>query len=258
MVFLAAFAVLVAMGAVDAHLACIHSYTREPLLFCVPHTLRGWQHVSGYCRLPPLVVKSERYLSPKKSYLRVAVSMAEDGDDPELAGSKKSKKRKRTVKVDPLTLPPSADTFPEYAQRDFFRYELVHQSKKSGARVGRIHTPHGIVDTPGYVPVATNAALKAADHGLLDAEANQQLMFCNTYHLVLQPGSDLVEEAGGLHKFMGRDPTRPLITDSGGFQVLLSPAYLSLHEKETEGPFLTWGTARDRFFHWHLALWRTT
>ena len=85
----------VAMGAVDAHLACIHSYTREPLLFCVPHTLRGWQHVSGYCRLPPLVVKSERYLSPKKSYLRGAVSMAEDGDDPEQAGSKKSKKNNK-------------------------------------------------------------------------------------------------------------------------------------------------------------------
>jgi queuine tRNA-ribosyltransferase len=151
--------------------------------------------------------------------------MVEGRDEPEQATVKK--KKKRTLPVDPLTPPPSADTFPKYAPRDYFRYEIIHQSKKSGARVGRIHTPHGVVDTPGYVPVATMAALKAVDHRQMDLEASQQLMFCNTYHLVLQPGSDLVEAAGGLHKFMARDPTRPLITDSGGFQVLCPPAFRS-------------------------------
>ena len=63
------------------------------------------------------------------------------------------------------------------------------------------------------------AAQKAVDHRLMDSLADQHLMFCNTYHLLLQPGPDVVEAAGGLHKFMGRDLTRPLITDSGGFQV---------------------------------------
>ncbi|KAJ1464570.1 hypothetical protein T484DRAFT_1868732 [Baffinella frigidus] len=60
---------------------------------------------------------------------------------------------------------------------------------------------------------------KAVGHYyVLDPVADQQLMFCNTYLLLLQPGTEIIEKAGGLHKFMGRDPTRPLITDSGGFQ----------------------------------------
>jgi len=92
----------------------------------------------------------------------------------------------------------------------------VYQSKKSRARVGRIHTPHGIVETPGFVSVATNGALKAVDHRAGDA-TDCQLMFCNSYHLLIQPGPAVIEKAGGLHKFINRD--RPLITDSGGFQV---------------------------------------
>ena len=119
-------------------------------------------------------------------------------------------------KIDPLTPPPPASEFPPYAPRDFFRYELIHQSKKSNARVGRIHTPHGVIDTPGFVAVGTMGALKAVPHQELQA-ANVQLMFSNTYHLMLQPGADLVENAGGLHAFIGRDA--PIITDSGGFQV---------------------------------------
>jgi queuine tRNA-ribosyltransferase len=95
-------------------------------------------------------------------------------------------------------------------------FELLHQSKKSNARVGRIHTPHGIIDTPGFVAVGTNGTLKCLDNALVD-QMKQQLMFCNTYHLLLQPGPDLVEKAGGLHKFIGR--SQPIITDSGGFQV---------------------------------------
>jgi len=116
----------------------------------------------------------------------------------------------------PLTPPPPASEFPPYEPRDFFRYELIHQSKKSAARVGRIHTPHGVIETPGYVAVGTNGALKAVPHQEL-AAAGLDLMFANTYHLMLQPGPDLVASAGGLHEFIGRDA--PIITDSGGFQV---------------------------------------
>jgi queuine tRNA-ribosyltransferase len=109
----------------------------------------------------------------------------------------------------PLTPPPPASEFPPYEPRDFFRYELIHQSKKSAARVGRIQTP-------GFVAVGTNGALKAVPHQEL-AAAGVDLMFANTYHLMLQPGPDLVASAGGLHEFIGRDA--PIITDSGGFQV---------------------------------------
>ncbi len=95
-------------------------------------------------------------------------------------------------------------------------FEILHRSKKSRARVGRIHTPHGIIETPNFVPVATNAALKAVD-SIAAAETDIQLMFCNTYHLLLHPGPEVIETAGGLHSFMNR--TKPIITDSGGFQV---------------------------------------
>ncbi len=97
-----------------------------------------------------------------------------------------------------------------------FKFELIHQSKKSRARVGRIHTPHGIIDTPGFVAVGTNATLKAIDSTVVN-EIGLQLMFCNTYHLMLQPGTNTIKAAGGLHKFINRD--KPIITDSGGFQV---------------------------------------
>ncbi len=97
-----------------------------------------------------------------------------------------------------------------------FKFELIHQSTKSRARVGRIHTPHGIIDTPNFVPVGTNGTIKATDSVLAD-QLGVQLMFCNTYHLMLHPGTDTVKQAGGLHKFINRK--QPIITDSGGFQV---------------------------------------
>jgi queuine tRNA-ribosyltransferase len=98
----------------------------------------------------------------------------------------------------------------------YFYFELIHQSTKSNARVGRIHTPHGIIDTPNFVAVGTNACLKAVDPAITDM-LDLQLMFCNTYHLLLQPGADVIASAGGLHVFMNRKG--PIITDSGGFQV---------------------------------------
>ncbi|KAL7496248.1 hypothetical protein ACHAWT_004469 [Skeletonema menzelii] len=116
-----------------------------------------------------------------------------------------------------LPLPTAAD-FPRWAYepKSYFNFEVIHQSKKSLARVGRIHTPHGTIDTPGFVAVATNAALKAVDFPKAD-KAGQQLCFANTYHLMLQPGTKVIKDAGGIHNFTGRD--RPFITDSGGFQV---------------------------------------
>lgn len=144
--------------------------------------------------------------------------------------SNNSKKSEKGIQQAPEL--PSPDTFPASAfePRPFFRYELLHQSTKPGsqARVGRIHTPHGIIDTPGFVAVATNGALKGLTFADADA-SNQQLVFCNSYHLLLQPGPEVIAGAGGLHKFVRRTD-RPFITDSGGFQVF-SLAYGSVHEE---------------------------
>lgn len=104
------------------------------------------------------------------------------------------------------------------------KFELIHRSRRSRARVGRIHTSHGIIDTPGFVGVGTNATLKGLDSQAVEA-AGLQLMFCNTYHLLLQPGTEVIRQAGGLHAFTGRQGA--IITDSGGFQVF-SLAYGSV------------------------------
>jgi len=117
--------------------------------------------------------------------------------------------------------------FPSYQSPDYFSYEILHTSRKSRARVGRIHTPHGVIDTPGFVAVGTNATIKALDVTTAD-ETGLQLMFCNTYHLLLHPGPDTIQRAGGLHSFMNRN--RPIITDSGGFQVF-SLAYGSVEDE---------------------------
>ena len=120
--------------------------------------------------------------------------------------------------VDPMELPPPASSFPPWAPRDFFRFEVLHRSRCAGsrARVGRIITPHGVIHTPAFVPVGTNGALKALDERQ-SREAGTQLMFCNTYHLLVHPGPDVVARAGGLHEYINHEG--PLITDSGGFQV---------------------------------------
>lgn len=108
-----------------------------------------------------------------------------------------------------------------------FKFEVLHTSQKSRARVGRITTPHGIIDTPNFVGVGTNGTLKALDNAAVH-EIGLQLMFCNTYHLMLQPGTEVVRQAGGLHRFINR--TLPIITDSGGFQVF-SLAYGSVADE---------------------------
>lgn len=119
------------------------------------------------------------------------------------------------------------------------KFEILHTSSKSRARVGKIYTPHGVIDTPNFVAVGTNGTLKALDNQMVH-EIGLQLMFCNTYHLILQPGTETIREAGGLHRFMNR--TLPVITDSGGFQVF-SLAYGSVaNELKSRGTKKTDGT----------------
>ena len=96
-------------------------------------------------------------------------------------------------------------------------YELLHVCKQSGARRGVIHTPHGDIQTPIFMPVGTQATVKAMTTDELKEMVEAQIILSNTYHLFLRPGNKLVKEAGGLHKFMNWD--RPILTDSGGFQV---------------------------------------
>lgn len=94
-----------------------------------------------------------------------------------------------------------------------FHYQLLQQ--RGRARRGRIHTPHGNIETPEFLPVGTQATVKAMTPRQLE-ELGVQGLLCNTYHLYLRPGSQLVEQLGGLHRFMQWN--RPIMTDSGGFQ----------------------------------------
>src|ERR1700689_2693155 len=108
-----------------------------------------------------------------------------------------------------------------------FTFEVIHQSKKSRARVGTIHTPHGTIQTPNFVAVGTNGVIKALESTMVE-KLGVQLMFCNTYHLIVQPGTQIIKLAGGIHQFMNRH--LPIITDSGGFQVF-SLKYGSVHDE---------------------------
>ena len=96
-------------------------------------------------------------------------------------------------------------------------YELKHICKQSGARRGVIHTPHGDIETPVFMPVGTQATVKSMTPEELKEEVKAHIILSNTYHLYLRPGSKLIREAGGLHRFMNWD--RAILTDSGGFQV---------------------------------------
>ncbi len=97
-----------------------------------------------------------------------------------------------------------------------FEYEVIKECKQSGARIGKLYTPHGVIETPVFMPVGTQATVKAMAPNELK-EIGSSIILSNTYHLFLRPGDDLIKKAGGLHKFMAWD--RPILTDSGGFQV---------------------------------------
>ena len=102
-------------------------------------------------------------------------------------------------------------------------FRVLHKDGK--ARVGKLATPHGVIDTPNFIPVGTQASVKSLTPRDLK-EIDNQIILANTYHLMLRPGEKLIKKLGGLHSFMNWD--KPIMTDSGGFQVL------SLGDKKTE------------------------
>ncbi len=101
-------------------------------------------------------------------------------------------------------------------ENKYFSFELLKEDKKTHARAGILHTPHGDIETPIFMPVGTNSAVKMlTGHHLRETKA--QIILSNSYHLYLHPGHKLIQEFGGLHKWMNWD--KPILTDSGGFQV---------------------------------------
>ena len=96
-------------------------------------------------------------------------------------------------------------------------FNLAYQSKTGASRAGTITTDHGEIQTPIFMPVGTIGSVKAVTQQQLKKDINAQIILGNTYHLYLRPGTEVMEAAGGLHRFMGWD--RPILTDSGGYQV---------------------------------------
>lgn len=112
-----------------------------------------------------------------------------------------------------------------------FRYTVNKKCNSTLARTGCLETPHGKIQTPVYMPVGTQATVKAmTPHQVKDTGA--EIVLANTYHLYLRPGHELVKEAGGLHKFMAWD--KPILTDSGGFQVFSLGALRKITERGAE------------------------
>lgn len=96
-------------------------------------------------------------------------------------------------------------------------FDLIHTDTKSNARAGIVHTDHGDIETPIFMPVGTVGTVKGVQRNDLEDDIKAQIILGNTYHLFLRPGTDILHKAGGLHRFEGW--TRPILTDSGGFQV---------------------------------------
>lgn len=97
------------------------------------------------------------------------------------------------------------------------KFELLHQDPHSKARAGVLHTDHGAIPTPIFMPVGTAGSVKAVHQRELETDIDAKIILGNTYHLYLRPGIELLEKAGGLHAFNGWK--RPILTDSGGYQV---------------------------------------
>ena len=112
-----------------------------------------------------------------------------------------------------------------------FEFELLHVCKQTGARRGRLHTPHGVIETPIFMPVGTQASVKTMSPDELK-DCGAQIILSNTYHLHVRPGEDLIQRAGGLHRFMNWD--RPILTDSGGFQVFSLASLRKVEERGVE------------------------
>ena len=111
-------------------------------------------------------------------------------------------------------------------------FRITNCDKESAARCGVISTPHGEMDTPVFMPVGTQGTVKAINQRDLAHDASVQIILGNTYHLFIRPGLDVLRNAGGLHRFIGWD--RPILTDSGGFQVFSLADIRKLKEEGTE------------------------
>lgn len=111
-------------------------------------------------------------------------------------------------------------------------FQVEHKDSKTNARAGLIHTDHGDIKTPIFMPVGTQASVKAVHLHELTDDIKAQIILGNTYHLYLRPGLEVIEAAGGLHKFNGFD--RPMLTDSGGFQVFSLAGIRKIKEEGVE------------------------
>lgn len=107
-------------------------------------------------------------------------------------------------------------------------YQLIHKDKNSNARIGKIKTKHGEIETPVFMPVGTAASVKTLSFDEVD-EVGSQIILSNTYHLWLRPGADIVKKAGGLHNFMNYH--KSILTDSGGYQVFSLSDMRSIKEE---------------------------
>ena len=112
------------------------------------------------------------------------------------------------------------------------KFELQYTDSKSNARAGLITTDHGQIETPIFMPVGTLGSVKGVHLTELKEDIKAQIILGNTYHLYLRPGLDVIEKAGGLHKFNGFD--RPMLTDSGGFQVFSLSGIRKMKEEGVE------------------------
>ncbi len=102
-------------------------------------------------------------------------------------------------------------------EKQNMKFDLITKDPQSKARAGKITTAHGIIETPIFMPVGTVASVKGVHQRELREDINPDIILGNTYHLYLRPKTDIIEKAGGLHKFMNWD--RNILTDSGGYQV---------------------------------------
>lgn len=109
------------------------------------------------------------------------------------------------------------------------KFKFLGRDNKSSARAGEIQTDHGIIETPIFMPVGTAGTVKGIHIKDVKEDVNADIILGNTYHLYLRPGTDIIEKAGGLHKFNGWD--RPILTDSGGYQVYSLSGTRKLDEK---------------------------
>lgn len=109
------------------------------------------------------------------------------------------------------------------------KFELIASDAQSKARAGSLTTGRGVIETPIFMPVGTQATVKAVNQHDLDQRVKAQIILANTYHVFLRPGLDVIQQAGGVHKFMNWD--KPMLTDSGGYQVFSLSEIRKIHEE---------------------------